>query len=410
MISCGKIFRRLAVIALAACAVAAIGQDSPAQRTIAASKADVERALKNIETGGRLPILDGFVSSTEPLDRYRRGYYQYSIEVTPAGHDSSVVRATAKITAWYEGQNAASSGYRVLTSNGRLESDLLDQLEDALKAKSASTAAPVTAKPHTEQPTASASTIPDAPHPATTPIAGLTKPAASVPLPQPAATSDKHLQDLRDEAANLQQILENQAHPANLAIIKQAHTPIYARPIESSKVVLEADAEDEFQIIESEAAWVHVQVSGLSRGWIRRSSVELPTEVAAKIEAAPEEADHSPKDAFRQTREETSLFPGKWQPLDGKKVKIIWVQPFESKGFGQNSKLVFAKSVFRQQYSELSKEAPSVAGIVVVFDSADGGMAAATFASLQQWRAGHLTEEAFWKQCWLDPADAFKKD
>jgi hypothetical protein len=35
-------------------------------------------------------------------------------------------------------------------------------------------------------------------------------------------------------------------------------------------------------------------------------------------------------------------------------------------------------------------------------------MAAATFASLQQWRAGHLSEDAFWKQCWVDPAEAFK--
>ncbi len=192
--------------------------------------------------------------------------------------------------------------------------------------------------------------------------------------------------------------------------MKNGHTPILARPLDGAKVLLEADAEDEFQILDSESAWVHVQISGLSRGWIRRSSVELPTEVAAKVPAASEETDSSPKDSFRQTREETSLFPGKWQPLNGKKVKIVWVQPFESKGFGENSKLLFAKSVFRQQYPELSKEAPGIAGIVVVFDSADGGMAAATFAALQQWHAGHLTEEAFWKQCWLDPAEAFKKD
>jgi hypothetical protein len=35
-------------------------------------------------------------------------------------------------------------------------------------------------------------------------------------------------------------------------------------------------------------------------------------------------------------------------------------------------------------------------------------MAAATMAALQQWNAGHLSDNAFWKQCWLDPPDAFK--
>jgi hypothetical protein len=29
-------------------------------------------------------------------------------------------------------------------------------------------------------------------------------------------------------------------------------------------------------------------------------------------------------------------------------------------------------------------------------------------AALQQWQAGHLADSAFWKRCWLDPAEAFK--
>ncbi|HYL17009.1 MAG TPA: hypothetical protein VEV41_28515, partial [Terriglobales bacterium] len=65
-------------------------------------------------------------------------------------------------------------------------------------------------------------------------------------------------------------------------------------------------------------------------------------------------------------------------------------------------------SVFRKAYPELSQATPDVAGVVIVFDSEDGGMAAVTAATLQQWQAGHLTDDAFWKRCWLDPADAFK--
>jgi hypothetical protein len=29
-------------------------------------------------------------------------------------------------------------------------------------------------------------------------------------------------------------------------------------------------------------------------------------------------------------------------------------------------------------------------------------------ANLQQWRAGHLSDEAFSKRCWRDPAEAFQ--
>ena len=102
------------------------------------------------------------------------------------------------------------------------------------------------------------------------------------------------------------------------------------------------------------------------------------------------------------------MFPGNWAPLRGKTVKIIWVQPSESQTSGQLSRITFAKSVFQRAYPEISQSGPDVAGVVVVFDSEDGGMAAATVATLQQWSAGHLSDDAFWKRCWLDPADAFK--
>ena len=42
---------------------------------------------------------------------------------------------TSKITAWYTDPESAQSGYRELNSNGHVETDLLDHIEDALAHK-----------------------------------------------------------------------------------------------------------------------------------------------------------------------------------------------------------------------------------------------------------------------------------
>jgi hypothetical protein len=44
----------------------------------------------------------------------------------PGEAGATVVRLSAKITAWYVDRDVAKSGYEVLASNGRLELDLLD--------------------------------------------------------------------------------------------------------------------------------------------------------------------------------------------------------------------------------------------------------------------------------------------
>jgi hypothetical protein len=50
-----------------------------------------------------------------------------------------------------------------------------------------------------------------------------------------------------------------------------------------------------------------------------------------------------------------------------------------------------------------------VSGVVIVFDSADGGQIAATLSSLKQMVDGALPEAAFWKQCSLDPPESFQE-
>ena len=307
---------------------------------------------------------------------------------------------TAKITAWYAASDPSHSGYRVLPSNGRLEADLLDRLQQELPGAAA------------VQP-GMFSSMPDKPAPAFargSAIAGAPSLTAPPPLrrqsgnPFPGSNADEQrMPQLREELKNLQEILKGQTRPGDLAAVKSSNTPILASPMEGAQVVLRAESEDEFQILEIKGAWVHVRISGLSRGWIQRSQLEMPV----AFEGASQSADISQlaDPSFRKSREETSTFPGNWEPLQGKKVRIIWVQPLGDPA--QANRATYAKSVFHQTYSELSQGTSDVSGVVIVFDSKDGGMAAATLPSLQQWAAGHLSDNAFWKRCWFDPADAF---
>ena len=74
---------------------------------------------------------------------------------------------------------------------------------------------------------------------------------------------------------------------------------------------------------------------------------------------------------------------------------------------GSAAKLAFTKSLFDKAYVEIAKGGTSIDGVVIVFDSDDGGMTAATVAALRQWKTGTLSEEAFWRRCFFDPPEAF---
>jgi len=87
---------------------------------------------------GRLPTLEGFVQQADqPTERFDKGYFECTFQVSPITTGGTLVRATAKVTAWYSGPDAAHSGYRVLVSNGRLESDALDRIGEALTRQTA---------------------------------------------------------------------------------------------------------------------------------------------------------------------------------------------------------------------------------------------------------------------------------
>ena len=127
-------------MALAACAPVSYGQGNGYERSFPQSKATIEKMLQEMPTAGRLPVLDGFAissSADHPLERYRRGYYESKFQVSAAPGGGSVVRVVVQVTAWYADPVAAKSGYQLLTSNGRIEGDVLDQLADQLAANTA---------------------------------------------------------------------------------------------------------------------------------------------------------------------------------------------------------------------------------------------------------------------------------
>jgi hypothetical protein len=480
-------------------------QGSGYERTFAESKTTVEKVLKQMQPSlaGRLPVLDGFaLAGDHPLDRYQRGFFQSSVQVSATASGGSVVHVTTKVTAWYPDPIPSRSGYQLLTSNGRLEVDLLDELAAELKSSGAGETTIPQRAPATEVPTTAPSTSPitqpsrvvqpqitetqttqnhtaqnqatqnhatqaQATQPQTTQprttqrqpaqaqtsqsqtsqsqtarqvqpqtqVADNVPPAPTTPLPQTGGTFQSSLTHglaaaeaaatpaapppvdadragLKAEADSLEEILKNQSHPKNLVAVKKSGTPVVATASLTAKTLFLADAHDEFEMLDFNPDWVHVRISGLSRGWIWRNSLEMPDGVPDLDTHAGAAPGPTADELFRVSREDTAQFPGDWEPLRNKNVKIISVQKTDesAQDGGSKLKLEFAKSMLGKSYADLAKKdvankTDSVAGIVLIFDSADGGMIAATMATLQQWKAGTLSDSALWHQCYFDPPE-----
>ena len=396
------------------------GAQTASERSFPQSKPVIEKTLKGLQANlsGRLPVLDGFANLAEhPFSRYRRAYFQSTVEVKSNASGGSVVRVSTKVTAWYEDPNGKNSGYQLLTSNGRLEADLLDQLEDQL-AKSAGPSTPAQAavapvphnqdqsKPATDSPPSSPISSPD---PIFSSSSRPTLPDRNTAQSPDQANSDKNTNSLQSEYNGLQEILKNTAHPKNLVAVKKSGTPVVSTPSLTAKPQFLASMHDEFEMLDFNADWVHVRISGLSRGWIWRNSVEMP-EGIADSDSTSASALSAAADVFRVSREEAAQFPGDWEPLRSQNVRIISVQKVDenSKDAGTQARLEYVKFLFEKSYKEMAQKSPELRGVVVIFDSADGGMVAATTATLQQWIAGTLTDSAMWHRCFFDPPETFE--
>jgi len=398
-------------------------QTKPIERTFRESKSAVEKALKQLQPSlsGHLPTVEGFAQAGDrPLSRYQRAFYQCNVQVSAAQGGGTVVRLSAKVTAWFADASAANSGYRLLNSNGRIETDILDQLSEQLVSTSVAGERRIPAE-NSKTATASMSTPAatdeaaiSAPTPSSvatrafssSPSQGLAASEARVPQSGDTSPSAKEV-SLRAETSSLEDVLKNQAHPHNLVAVKKTGTAVVASPSLAAKTLFLADAQDEFEMLDFTADWVHVRISGLSRGWIWRTSLEMP-EGISDIPRNAAEAVPTAADLFQVSREETAQFPGDWEPLRDKSVKIISVQRIREneQGGGASAKLEFAKSLLAKNYEDLAKT-PSLSGLVLIFDAVDGGMIAITAPTLRRWKAGTLNDAAMWHQCYFDPPETF---
>jgi hypothetical protein len=399
-------------------------QTDPIERTFTEPRGDVEKAVTaaKASSSGKLPALEGFVGQTQfPVERYERAYYQCLFQVMPALTGETTVRVSAKITAWYADPDKQKSGYEILPSNGRLENDALDRVEEILGGPAASSS-----KSERQSPTKYNLSIgPAIPRGS---VAGRTSGATSADSRPPAgatastpateaeiqelrnkrAAAEKRVQQLNNALQNLQELFDNQSKPNDLVAVKKTGTPVYSRPEETAKPLFAATAMDQFEMIELRGEWVHVQISGESRGWIRKEQLKFPEDFPSSSTIPAVAAAKSP-DLFHIVREESGRFPGNWGPLRGKPVKIYLVQPLQSPTLETTprEKRAFARELFLRAWQAHTPPNAETAGVVVVFDSADGGLAAATLGSLQQWQDGKISEAAFWQTCSLDPPEVF---
>jgi hypothetical protein len=348
------------------------------------------------------------------LRDYQRAYYQYTIETHPLGSGATSLRVAARVTAWFTSDHPEENGYRVLPSNGRLESDLIERLEEALQQQSASVATGSSgsgaasvatfAKPQpvpAEQSPRSATANSSAFHTSLPMDRSALAPPSAQDLAQ-----QKRVQQLTEQAANLEEVLHNQSRPNDLVAVLKSGTPVFAKPLEGTPVLFQADSEDEFKIVDQSGTWVHVQVSGISRGWIRRSDLEMPGDASPAAASSPSVAATSPP---LQTHEDTSLFPGDWPALRGRVVRIIWVHPDAAAGQGGSDHWRLARSLFRDAYARITGVGPKIEGVVIVIDAPDGGMIAATTDALRRWNTGAIPDAAFRKECWADPPETLRE-
>ena len=388
------------------------GQAVPYARSYAKSKAEVDQALKDLQAyaGQKLPILDGFVAQTsKPLAQYERGFYQFNIELLPGESGGTIVRLSAKITAWYADRDVTKSGYEVLPSNGRLELDLLDRLQEKLTGKPVDPPATLQSSVQAPRPKLDLSGIPGTGIPAA-PTSEIAKtPDEVTALRNQRVLEERRVQQLTSELNNLKDIQHNQAHPQDLISVVKSGTPVYAKASEESRLLFQAAANDEFEYLDSQNGWIHIAISGDSRGYIRQNAVLLPDVIASKMTQENRGLEEK-FPGFQIERQEISSFPSDWPALKGKLVKIYTIRPISQdlKESGPAVRVKYALALFEQGLKEAPSVTPAPEGVVVIFDAADGGIASTTLDSIKKYVAGSLTREAFWSQSSLDPPEAFQ--
>ncbi|MGA8101940.1 MAG: hypothetical protein WB869_07300 [Candidatus Acidiferrales bacterium] len=455
-----------AFLCFAALLISAAAKSTPAQtisveRSYAHPVDEVQRALQelDVDATNRLPFLDGFVgASANSLDRLENPRYVLRSDVVRVGPTETIVRISAKVTAWYQSADASRSEYRAIPSNGRLESDFLDRLRARLDPAS-STPAETNADtpPAVDQPAQMPATSSE-PRPAisthTSADAGATHAAGANPSNnrsdlateiEALRAQRKALQDtasdLNVQIEKLQVAARERTNQSGLATIRRGHTPVFDKADETSRILLHASAQDEFSVIDvrggsdgAAGVWVHVQLENGKQGWVRAGQLQTAADAAEADAVMPGQstassADPGPDRTVNQTgnqtgartsnasaahfvpaSEEIKTFSGDWAALKGKPVLFVFAQPNGplSDDALVRSQLAFAKQTFETGLNEAVHSQESLAGVVAVFLGPKGGVAAATLPDIRRWRDGIISDKMFLSRCSLDPATSFR--
>jgi hypothetical protein len=381
--------------------------DAIIERTYSYSLDEVQSALQQIGGfgGGRLPIVDGFVTvSRTDIDRYQLPYYQYRVQLKAVDSTHTTVGVEAKISALRADADPARSQYESLTSNGRLESDLHDRLQVALRSAQSLTSR------------AAKSNSP----PALPPAPAIAKAPSLTQEQLDAILAER--QSIRERAASLEAEIErwkaadhNPSNSSKLASVKRSGVGVMSRQNFGGPVLFRAQADDEFEVVQLESGWAQVRLSSDSTGYIQAEELNLPSGVVTKSAAAASSADAAPSPAapdlgFSVSREDVTVFSGDWGRLKGKKVLFVYAQPrgLLSDMASEDAKLRYAERIFQSRFRTVSESKTDVEGVVVVFLGTRGGVAAATLADIRQWVEGGLGHEAFVNRCSLDPIGEFR--
>jgi hypothetical protein len=337
--------------------------------------ATVKAALKNIGAYDdlRLPSLEGFIRlEGVHIEDLTRPYCQYKIELVPTAPEKTMVSVKANVTAWQGSRDDKDAGYRSLESNGHLESDLLDRLNDYLQDKPADA-------------TAMAQRI--------------------AALHAQRLEAERQLAELEEQLRNLQ-APPTQHADAEFVTVAKPRVSVLSAPADNSSVLVRGQRDDEFQVLAHRGEWLQVSLEGSRTGWVKRLLVQSNLQAASAGEPAKAKAE--PADGFTIIREMPSDFSGDWEPLKGKRALYVWARPQGSTINETGNKLQFVQSVFMERYRQVAHSSQDPwAGIVVIFLDQRGGVAAASIDDIRQWDDGLLTQQAFLKRCSLDPPSAF---
>jgi len=336
---------------------------SPSAREFSFSLAAVQSALQQMGAyrGARLPSLDGFVEAAQgAAPDLQHPYYEFKLDLKPLGLTLTLVGVQASVTAWYADPQGSNSGYQKFKSNGRLESDLLDRLSSFLATN---------------------------------------KSTSGVEVKREIEAVRKQQSEAERRGAELEKQLQTAKTSGNTDSTKiyveaaKAHVPVCSAPESRAPVLLRAEPEDEFEVLQHRGAWLQVRLEAGRSGWVQESLV--------KSNAAA--------GGFTVIRETVSSFSGEWPRLKDKQALYVWARPDGSAlTLAAGEKLRFVEHIFMERYRQAEHDSRnSVKGIVVIFLDERGGVAAASLDDIRFWAEGSLTSSAFIKRCSLDPLGAF---